>query len=114
MGRCKPFDDAACAQDTRASVCQHAEPLACRPRKGCEKQHLMLCPNDKGASFWVAVLSGDCSGMAAMPADMVARLFDGYADNFDAHLVEKLNYRTPQIIMCVTRRLMLHPRCSTF
>jgi len=34
----------------------------------------------------------------AAPPDYVAALFDGYADNFDAHLQGKLAYRTPELL----------------
>ncbi len=30
------------------------------------------------------------------PSDYVVKLFDGFADNFDHHLVEELDYQTPQ------------------
>jgi predicted TPR repeat methyltransferase len=32
------------------------------------------------------------------PADFVATLFDAHAEDFDAHLVGRLNYRTPELI----------------
>ncbi len=44
-------------------------------------------------------MSGDAVAMQAMPADLVAALFDQYADNFDNHLVNGLQYRTPQLLM---------------
>jgi predicted TPR repeat methyltransferase len=39
--------------------------------------------------------------VAACPSSLVAKLFDGYADNFDSHLVEKLQYKTPSMLMWV-------------
>jgi predicted TPR repeat methyltransferase len=30
---------------------------------------------------------------------MVAGLFDQYADHFDEHLVQKLGYKTPQLLL---------------
>lgn len=37
--------------------------------------------------------------MQAMPASLVAGLFDQYADKFDQHLVTQLQYRTPEMLM---------------
>jgi len=34
----------------------------------------------------------------APPKDYVEKLFDGYAEGFDSHLVEQLGYRTPQLL----------------
>ncbi len=36
--------------------------------------------------------------VAALPPAYVARLFDDYAPNFDAHLTQKLGYRGPEVI----------------
>ena len=44
-------------------------------------------------------MSGDAAAMQAMPADLVAGLFDQYAENFDEHLVKALQYRTPELLM---------------
>lgn len=41
-----------------------------------------------GARHWLAVLRGETTATA--PAAYVAALFDGYAERFDAHLVEAL------------------------
>jgi predicted TPR repeat methyltransferase len=39
-----------------------------------------------------------------MAADAVTKLFDGYAGNFDAHLVGALQYRVPALISAALRR----------
>ncbi|EFJ41883.1 hypothetical protein VOLCADRAFT_98115 [Volvox carteri f. nagariensis] len=62
------------------------------------RQHLRLHPEHQAAKFWVAAITGDVEAMAAAPADMVAGLFDQYADHFDDHLVNKLQYRTPEAL----------------
>ncbi|GFR44531.1 hypothetical protein Agub_g5801, partial [Astrephomene gubernaculifera] len=62
------------------------------------RQHLRLHPEHQASRFWVAAITGDVGGMAAAPADMVAGLFDQYADHFDDHLVNKLQYRTPEAL----------------
>lgn len=49
-----------------------------------------------GARHWLAVLRGETT--ASAPAEYVAGLFDGYADRFDEHLVETLEYRTPELL----------------
>lgn len=49
-----------------------------------------------GARHWLAVLRGETTATA--PAEYVAGLFDGYAERFDQHLVETLEYRTPQLL----------------
>eukprot|EP00878_Enallax_costatus_P006555 GHUV01006873.1.p1 GENE.GHUV01006873.1~~GHUV01006873.1.p1 ORF type:complete len:349 (+),score=115.70 GHUV01006873.1:588-1634(+) len=62
------------------------------------REHLKLDPNNTSAAFWLACLTRDTS-TAACPASLVAGLFDQYADHFDQHLVEKLQYRTPSVLM---------------
>lgn len=71
------------------------------------RQHLRLNPGHAQSLFWIAALGGpeDSSDSSvavpppAAPRDMVAGLFDSYADRFDEHLVKALAYRTPQMIM---------------
>jgi predicted TPR repeat methyltransferase len=56
---------------------------------------LALDPANEEARFFTrAALGGQ--GPAALPKHYVSRLFDGYADTFDEHLVKKLDYRAPQ------------------
>jgi predicted TPR repeat methyltransferase len=47
--------------------------------------------------FHLARLADDPPPTSA-PASHVARLFDGYADRFESHLVEGLQYRAPELI----------------
>jgi len=42
---------------------------------------------------------------ATAPENFVARLFDGYADNFDEHLVGKLKYETPAAAVSAVRQV---------
>lgn len=42
---------------------------------------------------------GAADAPAAAPEKFVAGLFDGYAEKFDSHLVDTLQYRTPQAVM---------------
>lgn len=62
--------------------------------------HLKLKPNHATTKFWIAAITGDVAGMAAAPAQMVADLFDQYADHFEDHLITKLQYRTPEALRC--------------
>ncbi|KAG2495550.1 hypothetical protein HYH03_006493 [Edaphochlamys debaryana] len=62
------------------------------------RQHLRLNAGHMASRFWVAAITGDAEAMAAAPPDMVAGLFDQYADHFDDHLVNKLQYRTPEAL----------------
>ncbi len=41
----------------------------------------------------------------AMPHQVVADMFDGYADEFDSHLLGPLEYRTPPMVMAVVEKL---------
>lgn len=60
------------------------------------KQVLALNPDDIfGAGLKLALL-GDAETPAQPPSSYVERLFDDYADRFDAALVERLNYTVPQ------------------
>ncbi|KAG1654140.1 hypothetical protein FOA52_012186 [Chlamydomonas sp. UWO 241] len=63
------------------------------------RHHLRLFPDDEQTAFWIAAMAGDAGAMGAMPAGLVAGLFDQYADKFDDHLVNSLQYRTPQVLM---------------
>jgi len=48
------------------------------------------------ARHWLAVMKGDNSATA--PPEYVASLFNHYADHFEEHLVQKLQYNTPALI----------------
>ena len=55
-------------------------------------------PSDgQGAAARLALL-GMGAVPSALPEAYVARLFDDYAPRFDAHLTEKLKYRSPALI----------------
>jgi predicted TPR repeat methyltransferase len=43
--------------------------------------------------------------VAAPPDEFVAQLFDQYADRFDAHLLNELDYRAPQVLFDLVRRV---------
>jgi predicted TPR repeat methyltransferase len=51
----------------------------------------------QGATARLALIGRE-SAPTALPQAYVARLFDGYAARFDAHLVDNLGYRAPALI----------------
>jgi predicted TPR repeat methyltransferase len=66
---------------------------------GAWRQALRLDPSDRtGASLKLALM-GEATHIDAAPSAFVEALFDQYAPNFDRHLVERLGYRVPEIIM---------------
>jgi predicted TPR repeat methyltransferase len=61
-----------------------------------------LDPEHDSAKYWSSVAAGQAAGDAAPPAtappSYVQKLFDGYAEKFDEHLVGKLQYQTPDLL----------------
>lgn len=55
---------------------------------------LALKPDDAGAQYWHAIAHGQTP--ETQPSDVVTDIFDGYAQNFDMHLVRALQYRVPE------------------
>jgi predicted TPR repeat methyltransferase len=53
-------------------------------------------PDDYSSRYMLAVLEGNAP--AAAPVEFVRDIFDQYADTFDSHLVEVLEYRTPAVL----------------
>lgn len=64
-------------------------------------------PSDAlGASARLAFLEG--TRLKALPSAYVARLFDGYAARFDTHLMDKLAYRGPALIMAALDEVLAY------
>jgi predicted TPR repeat methyltransferase len=59
-------------------------------------------PANKDLQFRWAALRRE-SAIDFMPPKRIADAFDGYAENFDAHLVQQLNYRGPELILACVR-----------
>lgn len=57
-----------------------------------------LEPDSDLKQFKIAVLSGNNSAKR-VPAEYLRTLFDRYADTFDRHLVDRLDYRVPQQLL---------------
>lgn len=62
------------------------------------REALRISPGHREAQYFLAMLGAGGSPHTA-PPDYVSRLFDGYAETFDAELVDKLQYRTPQALL---------------
>jgi predicted TPR repeat methyltransferase len=62
----------------------------------CFERTLVLQPNNEMAKHLLAGLQNVTPDRA--PASYVRDTFDSYADNFDIHLVDHLQYRTPEIL----------------
>ena len=60
------------------------------------KKAAELDPSNHSAKYMVSALSGE--GPESAPAEYVKELFDQYSQRFDRHLVEKLGYRTPEVL----------------
>ena len=61
-------------------------------------RHALALGADAGQVEFALAALGERSAPAAAPAAYVTALFDQYAGHFDAHLVDTLAYRTPQLI----------------
>lgn len=61
-----------------------------------------LKPDSPGAKYMLATL-GAAEIPAESPADYVVSVFDAYAESFDQHLVNRLNYRTPEVLFKLVR-----------
>lgn len=62
------------------------------------REALRLDPADRLGAALKLELAGAISGSSMPPSGFVEALFDQYADDFDAALVERLAYRVPELI----------------
>lgn len=58
---------------------------------------LKLDPDSAAAKFFLAS-QGHAQMPSSMPKEIIQSLFDGYADNFDQHLVSGLHYHVPAML----------------
>ena len=65
----------------------------------CFQQVVRLDPNNAAAAHLIASMTGIDS--ASAPSQYVAELFDGFASNFEAILVENLNYEIPKKLVAL-------------
>ena len=64
----------------------------------CYREALRLKPNARSVRFALAAMTGE-KKFAAAPPEFVRSLFDDYAETFDKHLIEKLGYRGPELVL---------------
>lgn len=64
----------------------------------CLEKAVALGADDPLLHFQLAGLQAGSATPEAPPRDYVEQLFDGYAEDFDRDLVERLGYRTPQLL----------------
>jgi predicted TPR repeat methyltransferase len=67
----------------------------------CLEHELRLSPNSESAEHLLAALQQRPTARA--PASYVRETFDFYADSFDSHLVDKLEYQTPKLLVDLLR-----------
>lgn len=68
----------------------------------CYREALRHRPDHGGARHMLAALTGETTKTA--PAEYTAALFDGYAPDFDRHLVKALKYEVPMRLADLLRR----------
>jgi predicted TPR repeat methyltransferase len=68
----------------------------------CYREALRLKPDDQEIRYMLAFVTGGHAPDAA-PPDYVRNLFDHYAERFDRHLVNELDYRTPDYLLRIIR-----------
>lgn len=73
----------------------------------CYRKALELDPNNESAAHMIACLTAGISDRA--PSQYVEKLFDGYAEKFDSHLVNNLKYRTPAELLGLIRQVANPP-----
>jgi len=71
----------------------------------CYRRCLELNPDDVEVRFMIAALGGG-DVPACAPEAYVRSYFDNYAESFDEHLCESLDYRGPEILFAHARRFL--------
>jgi len=69
------------------------------------RKALQLRPDFAGTQYLLAAVGGAQTPPKA-PPDYVRGLFDNYADRFEKHLVEDLEYRIPQLLNSAIRQIV--------
>lgn len=73
----------------------------------CFQQQARLMPDNGEVQHHIAALTGHTTERA--PVQYVERVFDGYADKFDAHLQQELKYHTPENLVELLKRHAVPP-----
>ncbi len=69
------------------------------------REALRLNPDMASARYFLAAIGREAAP-GQTPAEYVRSLFDEYAERFDSHLVETLEYRAPELLEAAVRRIM--------
>ena len=73
----------------------------------CYRRALELDPANESAEHLIAALTAKTPERA--PRQYVEKLFDGYADKFDTHLVNNLSYKTPAELLRLLKQVAEPP-----
>eukprot|EP01025_Chloroclados_australasicus_P008984 TRINITY_DN13385_c1_g1_i1.p2 TRINITY_DN13385_c1_g1~~TRINITY_DN13385_c1_g1_i1.p2 ORF type:complete len:402 (+),score=35.67 TRINITY_DN13385_c1_g1_i1:80-1285(+) len=132
LNRCQEASDVYCQlsklqqlneNDKHSALYSQAQCLRCagsyEEAAKTYMQYLELYPKDERAQFWLAVVAGSCSQdnnqqqhqqqqqcklIPRCPKIVVSQLFDAYADTFDEHLTQRLQYHTPQAMQQILQK----------
>jgi predicted TPR repeat methyltransferase len=74
------------------------------------REALRLDPQDRMGAALKLGLTASTNGIVAPPSAFVETLFDQYAEEFDAALVERLEYRVPELL----QEALLNAGCMAF
>jgi predicted TPR repeat methyltransferase len=72
------------------------------------KEALRLQPDNEAIQYTVQVLSQD-QRLLASPSGYIKNLFDTYADHYEMHLLQGLNYQVPAQLLHATRQVLNKP-----
>jgi predicted TPR repeat methyltransferase len=74
------------------------------------REALRFDPQDRMGAALKLGLTASTNGIVAPPSAFVETLFDQYAEEFDAALVERLDYRVPELL----QEALLNAGCAAF
>jgi len=74
------------------------------------RQVIELEPNNEGVKYLIATLTGGT--YERVPDQHIEQVFDNYADRFDQHLVNDLDYKTPQELVSLVKQIRGTPTAA--
>lgn len=69
------------------------------------QQALRLQPDNQAIAYTVTMLSKQ-QNLAAAPVEYIRSLFDAYADHYEPHLLNTLNYQVPKLLLDTVRQVI--------
>lgn len=75
------------------------------------KEALRIQPNNQAIAYTIEALKKN-PRLLDSPPDYITTLFDAYADHYDAHLVEALDYKVPQLLLDAVATVKNIPHAS--